>query len=141
MLGSELQKYGARRQATAIAQFYKLVIPGMILTRHIFKGLNRPLCCDDNMEGDEGKLVYTRKPTFDYEWVGGKTGRPVERSVPLGRVFAVIVSPNERHKENFPGIECWIERWNWLEEDLGLPESPINWVDRYGQKIYTRGWL
>lgn len=138
MLGSELQKYGKRGQATSIAQFYKLVVPGLILSRHIFVGLKRPLFCDNSMEGDEEKLIYTRKPVSDYEWVGGRTGKPIERSAPLSCVFAVIISPNIRHKETFPNIHGWIERWNWLEEDSGLPEAPIDWVDRYEKKIFTR---
>ena len=62
LLASDLKWYGQRGLSTAIAQFYEMVMPGLILTRHIFKGLNRGLYCDDNSDGDEEKLVYTRKP-------------------------------------------------------------------------------
>lgn len=137
MLSSEFQKYGERGQANLIAQFYKLVSPGMILSRHIFRGLERPLYCDENMEGDKNKLIYSRKPSFDYEWIGGKSGKPIERVAPAGKVFTVIVSPNMRHKDKFSSIYGWIERWNWIEEDTGLSEAPMNWVDRYKEKIYT----
>jgi hypothetical protein len=139
LLADDLKIYGYRGQFTAIAQFYELVIPGLILAKHIFRGLERPLCCDDNMEADERKLIYTRKPQFDFEWIGGPHGSPVRRSVPPGKVFVVIISPNEKHIETFPEIAGWIERWNWVDEDSGLSEAPTNWVDRYREKLWTRG--
>ena len=92
------------------------------------------------MKGDTSKLIYTWKPTFDYEWIGGRFGEPKERPTPQNSVFCVIVSPNIRNSniEKFPYVYGWIERWNWVKEDKGLPEAPINWVDRYKKKIYTR---
>ncbi len=135
---SDLGQYVNRGQATAIAQFYKLVIPGLILTRHIFRGLERPLRCDDNMKGDESKLIYTRKPVRDYIWTGGVQGGAQESSAPMGCVFNVIISPNIKHKEKYPEVDGWVERWYWVEEDSGLPEAPSNWVDRFKEKLYTR---
>ncbi|HEB85790.1 MAG TPA: hypothetical protein ENI68_02070 [Gammaproteobacteria bacterium] len=77
LLASDLKKYAQRGQASAIAQFYMLVVPGLILTRHIFRGLERPLYCDGDMDADGSKLVYSRAPTLDYEWAGGAQGEPV----------------------------------------------------------------
>jgi hypothetical protein len=112
----------------------------LILTRHIFEGLERPLHCDGSQTGDSTKLVYTRKPTRDVEWSGGKHGGPIERAAPKGCVFGVIVSPNARHREQYPPIDGWINHWAWADEDTGLPEAPIDWVDRYTAKLWTRGY-
>ncbi len=34
-------------------------------------------------------------------------------------------------------IDGWVERWNWVREDMGLSEAPIDWVDRYDEKLIT----
>ena len=137
LLADDLKPYGSRGQFTAIAQFYELVIPGLILPRHIFQGLERPLCYDDDMEADEQKLIYSQKPEFDYEWIGGLHGRTQRRQASPRKVFVVIISPNERYRQTYPGIAGWIERWNWVDEDRDLRGAPMNWVDRYSKKLYT----
>lgn len=139
LLTDSLKEYGARGQATAIAQFYGLVVPGLILTEHIFEGLDRPLYCDKDKKGDEDKLVHTRKPAWDYEWPSGCDGSHVKVLAPADSVFVVVVSPNKNHKNGFPEIDGWIERWNWVTEDSGLPGAPIGWIDRYKKKLWTRG--
>lgn len=139
LLTSDLQQIASRGLGAVIAQFYTLVGNGLILTKHIFQGLNRGLYCDGNPSGDKEKLVYTRKPSADYEWAGGSNGAPVKRQVPLGRVFAVLISQNMRHKADFPEIAGWIERWNWIEEDQGLSGAPVGWVDRYDRKLWSEG--
>jgi len=133
---SDLGRYVQRGQMTAIAQFFKLVGNGLIVTRHIFYGLNRPLFDDDNMKADQEKIIHSRKPPRDYRW---KTRYELEQiSAPPGKVFVTIVSKNVKHNSRFPMVYGWVDRWNWVEEDIGLPEAPINWVDRYRKKIYTR---
>lgn len=138
LLCRDFQSFGKRGEATAIVQFYKLVIPGTILTRHVFKGLERPLLSDGNMCADEQKLVYTRKPAYDYEWTGGPQGRAIQRDALPGKVFSVIQTPNLRHREQFPEVDGWIETWGWVDEDQGLPEAPKGWVDRYKSKLWSR---
>lgn len=138
MLASDLQMYGRRGLATAIAQFYLLVGSGLILARHIFKGLDRKLFCDGNANADEEKLIYTRKPSTDYVWDGGKHGGPIRKECPPGQVLAVIISPNTRHCADYPSVKGWIDRWNWIDEDRVLPEAPKNWLDRYDLKLWTR---
>jgi len=136
MLTSDLKAYALRSEFTQIAQFYHTVCDGLILTRHIFEGLERPLYCDGKSNGDSVKLAYSRKPTKDCEWVGGKHGYLQKLDAPEGHVFAVIVSPNV-HTEKYPDIKGWIEHWSWIKEDQGLNEAPINWVDRYNCKLWT----
>jgi len=139
MLTSDLKAFGRRGLATSISQFYELVIPGLILTRHIFKGLDRRLFCDDSPDADRDKLVYARKPSSDFVWIGtGADGAPARCEPPPGKVFAVIVSPNTRHRELYPSVAGWINRWNWVDEDTALAEAPINWLDRYDAKLWTR---
>jgi len=126
-----------------IAQLYQLVLPGLILTRHVFKGLRRPLYCDGSDAGDKEKLIYTRRPAFDSVLAkdpGTGLQEAVRRAAPPNEVFVVIVSPNIRHKNKFPRVDGWIEHWNWTKEDLGLPEAPVNWIDRYDEKIFTVPW-
>ena len=133
---SDLGKYAERGQLTAIAQFFSLVGNGLIVTRHIFFGLNRPLLNDNNMDADKDKIVLSRKPRWDAKW---KDKNNIEKiGVPPGKVFVTIISMNTKHLVRFPMIYGWVDRWNWVEEDEGLAEAPINWVERYGKKIYTR---
>lgn len=135
---ASLGAYCKRGQATSLAQFYKLVVPGLILTRHIFSGLVRPLYSDGEMNGDANKYVFVRKPAWDFIWFGGANGSEVQKPAPENAVFVVVISKNINHLENFPEVNGWIERWNWVEGDSGLDEAPANWVDRYVNKIWTK---
>lgn len=138
LLTDSLKAYGARGQATAIAQFYGLVIPGLILTKHIFEGLDRPLFCDGEKTGDRAKLVHARKPGWDFMWSGDHNGSHQRVLAPADAVFVVIISPNEKHRGQFPEVDGWIERWNWVGEDPVLSEAPVGWIDRYGKKLWTK---
>ncbi len=136
-LTSDLKLYWNRGQGTAIAQFYNLVMPGIILANHIFEGLERPLYCDDNEHGDQNKRIYTWRPVHDFEY-DSRRKKQIVISAPRGKVFAVIVTPNTRHADDYPNIKAWIDRWNWVDEDEELNDAPSNWVDRYNRKIWTR---
>ncbi len=136
-LTNDLKKCFDRSQGTFITQFYNLVVPGLIVAKHIFEGLDRPLYCDDNKDGDHGKRVYTWRPRYDYAFNEERKSE-MRRLAPEGKVFAVIVTPNIRHVDKYPNIKAWIDRWTWIDEDNGLDEAPVNWVDRYETKIWTR---
>lgn len=131
----QLGKYPSRGKATAIAQFYSIVGPGLILAKHVFRGLKRPLLAHDNMEADAEKLVYSWKPRWDYEWKGGPTGGSVKKTPPDDRVFVTIVSPN--NDQNFPTVAGWIEHWNWVHEAGDLKDAPIDWGTRYTEKLWS----
>jgi hypothetical protein len=90
------------------------------------------------MDGDKNKYVFSRKPSLDYVWEGGARGDAVQKKAPDGSVFVVIISENDRHKDKFPEVDGWIDRWNWVREDEGLRDAPSGWVDRYKEKIWTR---
>lgn len=133
-----LRGLGGRKQYSAIAQFYGLIVDGLILTTSIFQGLNRYLSCDGNREGDDGKFVFSRKPAYDYFWEGGRNGTQKKTLAPSGQVFVVLISQNLTHAAEFPDIAGWVEHWNWVEEDPVLSGAPVNWIDRYKKKIWTR---
>jgi hypothetical protein len=133
-----LDEYLQRGQGTQWTQLLNLVLPQLIQARHVFKGLRRGLYNDDDPEADKANLIYTWKPDFDCEWEGGAGGRTVRRQAPHGAVFAVIASPNLKHREKYPDVDCFIGRWTWMEEDAVLAEAPVEWVDRYDRKLWTR---
>lgn len=136
LLQSDLGKYAKRGQTYAIAQFYSLVGIGLICTRHIFLGLNRPLYDNDNPDADKVKFIHCRKPLWDCKW--GGDNQIVNIPAPVGKVFVTIISKNVNHRERFPMVYGWVDWWNWVQEDEGLAEAPVNWVDRYDLKIYSR---
>lgn len=138
VLSKDMLEYAKRGEATAIVQFRRLVVPGTIMTRHVFQGLQRPLLTDGDKESDQRMLVYTRRPSLDYWWHGLKK-IVVQVEAPKGKVFSTIVTPNDgKHKDKFPEVDGWIDAWTWVNEDSGLSEASINWVDRYNGKIWTR---
>ena len=126
-------------QSAVVAQLYGLVADGISRTKHIFKGVKRPLLTDGNMDGDKAILVYARKPAFDCAWRGTQFDGLVERlDPPQGCVFVVYVTPNHRHKSQFDEIDGWINHWTWIDEDQALPEAPTDWVGRYLSRVWTR---
>lgn len=133
-----LRGLGNRKQFSNIVQLWELVIPGLILSTHLFQGLNRNLYCDGVFEGDTDKFVFSRKPAYDFYWEGGREGKQIKKFASSGQVFVVVVSKNTKHQEKFPEICGWIEHWNWVDEDTELSEAPINWVDRYKQRIWSK---
>ena len=138
ILKTELAKYADRGLLSGLGQFFGIVAPGLIMAKHLFVGLKRPLCCDDTMNGDSEKIVYSWIPTYDYEW-HEKTSRSQLKQLdaPAKSVFVVIISKNERqHKIHFPDIYGWIERWNWVDSDSYLNAAPINSESRYDKRIY-----
>ncbi len=121
---------------TEIAQAYGIIVNGMIMARHIFKGLKRGVC--DGSEDNQGpnKLIYSWLPKFDYVWRGDPfTGKIEPVAAPQGKVFVVIVSPNSDINAENVG---WIERWNWVDQDKEVKEAPIGFKHRYDGNIWTR---
>ena len=67
-------------------------------------------------------------------------GNVILRPAPQGEVFAVLVR-EQGQAEEYPGhgsIMGSIERWNWIKEDPLLPHGPIDWEERYGEKLWSR---
>jgi hypothetical protein len=136
----DLKRLWQRGQRFAIIQLYKLVIPGIILSKHIFQGLRRPLLTDGLPNADKTKWIYSRRPQFDWmpsEPTDGGADRSARTSAPEGKVFVVIVSPNERHQAEFPMVDGWLDHWNWVQQDDGLAEAPSNWLERYDRKVWS----
>ena len=131
---------GGHGLRSRIAQFYKIVVPGMIFTGHIFQGLKRPQKKGDDMDADAKNCVYTWKPKRDFWWGGGKTsgdGYIVEVPPPAGRVFTVIVAPN-LEMEQWPEIRGWIVDWAWVRESKELAYAPVEYQDRYAKRLWSQ---
>lgn len=128
--------YQERRLNSAIAQYYGIVQDGMPSAWHAFRGLNRPLMDADDVHADQRVVVYTWRSPDDYEWAGTpQCGHPVRMEPPPRRVFVVLVrqeDPNEY------GLFGSIDRWNWVREDPGLSQAPVDWSKRYGTKLWSR---
>lgn len=139
LLRSDVATMTARGQNTVVAQLEYLLLPNLLLSRHVFRGLRRPLLCDGDRNGEKSKLIYSRKPAFDVLVTGSAaTGFKVtQRPPPDARVFCAIVSPNVRHRDQYPMVDGWLDHWNWVPEDSGLPEAPSGWIDRYDERVFT----
>ena len=130
------QQYAKRGLRSPVAQYYGIVENGFIRARHLFRGLKRPLMHEEDMHADETVLVYTWCSQRDYEWKRDPNfGEVVERTPPAGKTFVVLVRQQEADEYAVSGS---IEKWNWVEEDPGLPHAPIDWEQRYMEKLWTR---
>lgn len=137
ILQADLIRRNDRGQISALAQLDGIVLPGLILAEHVFRGLKRPLFADGSMNADSNKLVYTWRPMWDFDWPD-RTRRPRKLPPVANSVFAVIINKNERHLEKWPKVYGWIDRWNWIYEDGYLPGAPMNWSTRYEEKVFSR---
>lgn len=137
ILQSDVMARNARGQNSALAQFRGIVVPGLIMVSHVFRGLKRPLYADDCMTADAKKLIHAWKPIRDFEWPD-PFDEPRTMAPPKNCVFVVIASVNERHCTKWPEVYGWIDRWNWVDEDSQLPGAPLNWSSRYEEKLFTR---
>jgi hypothetical protein len=122
---------------SAIGQYYGLVQEGLIAARHLFRGLNRALDFDGDMNADQSVFAYTWRPAFDFEWSGSRDGGSPQRigSPPGNRVFAVLVRQAEPNEHEVVGS---IEHWSWIREDRRLPGAPVEWEQRYKERLWSR---
>jgi hypothetical protein len=133
---STLRRYQQRGLATTIAQYYGNVRSGILSAQHLFRGLQRPMADGDDMDVDKRVLVYTWRSLNDFLWVGDRfSGSVMRRPPPPGEVFVVIV---REEKPDEYGICGSVERWNWVREDPELPQAPVAWEQRYGEKLWSR---
>lgn len=137
LLSQHLMAYAKRGEGTAVVQFRRMVVPGTVLSKHVFRGLRRPMLAHGDKDADKGMLIYTRKPAHNYTWSGPRT-KVRQHSAPAGEVFAVIVQPNMIDRSKYPEVDGWINSWAWLDEDRGLSEATLDWVDRYDERLWTR---
>jgi len=133
----QLEKHHHRGSNIKLAQFFAIVVPGLVIAEHIFQGLKRPLCDGDNMDGDKTKLAFSWRPEWDYWWNEAyrfDCRRLEFREAPDGKVFVVNVSPNVV-KSLYPSVDYWIERWYWVRRSNTLLKAPTDWESRYESKL------
>jgi hypothetical protein len=135
----DIDKLKARGQNTVVAQLQSILLPGLMLSRHVFQGLRRPMLCNGERDADAKKLVYSRKPALDVRIKGNARDGFISAQCqpPDAQVFCVIVSPKLHLREAFPDVDGWIDHWSWVKEDLGLTEAPRSWIERYDRKLFT----
>jgi len=131
------QQYERRGLFTAIAQYYGIVQDGLMLARHCFRGLKRPLMLGNDVDADRSVLIYTWRSLNDYEWAGSpQYGRPQPmHPAPAGKTFVVLV---RQEAPDSYGIAGTIEHWNWVRQDPHLPDAPVKWRDRYESMLWSR---
>lgn len=145
---SQTVKYGLRRATvqafgragwkTPMAQFYGIVQDGLISAQHAFRGLNRPMSYENNMEADQTILVYSWAPSIDYEYLGeGDACDLAEIKPSPGKAFVALVREEKIKLENSQ-TEGTIEKWNWVLGDSELRGAPIDWKIRYAEKLWSR---
>ena len=133
-----LELMGERGQTVKIAQLFKIVEPGLLTCIDFFEGLKRPCKADHDMNGDEKKRVLILHPSKDYDWPNskrfdGEDGLN-ELPPPPGKVFFVIVSPNEGEKKH-PSVDFWLDHWGWVEADRSRPNFPKDYLQRYEKRL------
>jgi hypothetical protein len=114
---------------TVVAQYYGIVQDGLLAARHAFKGLKRPLMHGEDMEADKSVIIYSWRTGSRFD------GNPVRKIPPPNRVFVVLV--REEQQPNDYGVFGSIEKWNWIKEDPQELHAPLEWLDRYGQKLWS----
>jgi hypothetical protein len=121
---------------TAIAQYFGIVQDGLLHAAHAFRGLKRPLMHGDDMNADKSVIAYSWRPSLDYEWSGSRhDGNPVAKTPLGGRVFVVLVREEQPNEYNILGS---LEHWSWIEEDRQLRDAPVDWKERYAEKLWSR---
>jgi hypothetical protein len=128
-------------QATKCAQFYGLIQPGLMDAIHAFRGLKRPLMKGDNMHGDADIIAYSWRPQHDYIWSRSQfDGHPLQKQPPPGVILVVLVRLF-KVPEQYPGlgaVEGSIEHWSWVMGDPELQFAPIDWQERYEDRLWSR---
>ena len=90
----------------------------------------------NDSQADKNVLIYSLRPQVDYEWNGNQfDGYPEEKEPPPGRVFVVIVSEQSIDEH---GISGSIGRWNWVKEQSDFWGAPLDWNQRYVEKLWSR---
>jgi hypothetical protein len=139
-----LRKQAERGQAWSLGQMYGVLQTGLINVEHIFQGLRRRMCVEDDMTADAGMYAFIWTPRHDARMT--EDGTDYERvAAPPNAAFFVHVSPN-RQLIDFPEIFGWAERWGWVDlSPLVSPPlsppllgAPIDWQTRYDRRLWSR---
>ncbi len=128
---------------TFLCQYHGIVQDGIADAVHAFRGVNRPLLHDENMQADQDVLVYTWRPDCDWIWIGGRHHDP---HCELPQMIAVDLPPRlvpvvlvrELQETDKDGVSGTVEQWSFVREDDALPGAPVGWKTRYEDKLWSR---
>ena len=91
----------------------------------------------EDMDADKSVIVYSWRSEIDYLWSGNRfSGNPVRKTPPPKQVFVVLV--REEKQPNDYNVFGSIEKWNWIKEDPEELHAPVEWSDRYAEKLWSR---
>ena len=122
---------------TQVGQFSGIVQHGLTNARHAFRGVKRGLYYAGDMGADRKVIVYTWRPPWDFVWVGSRFKGYLDRKYPPPKkVFAVLVQ--QEKQPNPDDVYGSIEHWNWVREAPDLQGAPVDWADRYDEKLWSR---
>lgn len=125
-----------RSLSHTLGQLYGIVVPGLIMTQHLFQGLRRGMHLDQDADAAGKRLAATWAAKRDAVLRGDKSASRVEfMEAPPNRVFVVYISPNQMITD-FPDIYGWAEHWTWLAADADLAGAPVDWKARYDLKLW-----
>lgn len=122
---------------TLVAQYYGIIQEGLMDAVHAFRGLNRPLLHAGNAAADDGVIIYSWRPVKDFVWSHSQfSGTAIEKLPPPKRVFTVLV--REEDQPNAYGVFGSVEYWSWVAEDQNFPLAPIDHLERYKKRLWSR---
>jgi hypothetical protein len=121
------------RVGTLVAHYHYLVRPGIMHAARLFRGVQRPMKCEDDMAADQKVLIYMWRPDANYEWVGGRhsSAFPARYPPPANEVFVALVRPFLEPDSD--GISGALLKWNWIDGDL----TSFDWKRRYNEEIWS----
>lgn len=127
-----------RGQRWQIGQMYWVVGTGLISANHVFRGLRREMYVGDDKDADEKKLAVSWASPHDARAVGDSFGaiQPEYHPAPAGCAFVVYISINKMLGK-FPDVYGWAEHWTWVDGDPGSPGAPVEWQERYEERVWS----
>lgn len=121
-----------------LGQMFGVMGPGLILARHVFKGLRREMFVGDDKRAASDKLALSWRPERDARLAGPKENPILEfNDAPKDRVFVVYISLNQMLGD-FPDIYGWAEHWAWVQQSAELPEAPVEYEVRFDNRLWSR---
>jgi hypothetical protein len=121
-----------------VGQLFGVLGPGLVMAQHVFQGLKRDMYVRNDSHADVTKFAITWTHPRDAVFAGDPVaGRLEYLPAPKDRVFGVYVSPNGMLKD-FPSIFGWAEHWTWIAADPNTVGAPVDWVERYDKRIWTK---
>lgn len=125
-----------RSMGVKVAEYFAIVRDGLMSAHHCFRGVKREMADRYSMDLDQRIVVYTWRSPFAAAWVGSRfDGYVIQKAAPPGCVFAVLVREEDANEH---GVFGSIEHWYWIDEDSAMPQAPVDWANRYRERLWSK---